>query len=205
MRDYTAAELGVRHGFISALIITAQCGYGADVDPFVGLCRETWGEEALLDALKDLPHGAGRRTRLMCAAGRGDVARMQWLLKRGARVGCRDMRGRRALHFAGRSGSMEGVGLLLAAGAELDCRAAYNDSPLSEAAGEGHLGVVLMLLARGADAGVGAGPLYGPLHAACTGGHLAVSRALIACGADIDREVGGSPCGDYIGLHGTRP
>jgi hypothetical protein len=44
-------------GFISALIITAQNGYAREVDPFVGLCRETWGEEALFDALKDLPHG----------------------------------------------------------------------------------------------------------------------------------------------------
>ena len=46
-----------RFNFISCLILTAQNGFGRDVDPFVALCRETWGEEILFDALKDLPHG----------------------------------------------------------------------------------------------------------------------------------------------------
>ena len=47
-----------RHNFISALICTAENGYGRDVEPFLALCRETWGEERLWDAVKDLPHGA---------------------------------------------------------------------------------------------------------------------------------------------------
>ncbi len=44
--------------FVSALILTAQNGFGRDVEPFLALSRETWGEEILFDAVKDLPHGA---------------------------------------------------------------------------------------------------------------------------------------------------
>jgi hypothetical protein len=36
----------------------AQNGFGRDVEPFLALSRETWGEEILFDAVKDLPHGA---------------------------------------------------------------------------------------------------------------------------------------------------
>ncbi len=44
--------------FITALILTAQNGFGRDVEPFLSLSREAWGEEILFDAIKDLPHGA---------------------------------------------------------------------------------------------------------------------------------------------------
>ena len=97
-----------RTGFISALIVTAQHGFARDVDPFLALCKETWGEEVLWDAVKDLPHGRVRqegpsvrdatepfgfdrgpfsagRTRLMYAAMCGDEERVRWLLARGAR------------------------------------------------------------------------------------------------------------------------
>ena len=46
------------HNFVSCLILTAQNGFGRDVEPFLALSRETWGEEQLWAAIKDLPHGA---------------------------------------------------------------------------------------------------------------------------------------------------
>jgi hypothetical protein len=49
-----AAE-ALRYNFISCLILTAQNGFGQDVEPFLALSRETWGEEILFDAVKDLP------------------------------------------------------------------------------------------------------------------------------------------------------
>ena len=105
----TAAAVAHRDLFISALIITAQNGFGYDVDPYLALCRETWAEEVLWDAVKDLPHGRARqegpsvqgatepfgfdlgprsakRTRVMFAAQKGDVQRLQWLIARGARL-----------------------------------------------------------------------------------------------------------------------
>jgi hypothetical protein len=119
------------------------------VDPFVALCRETWGEEILFDALKDLPHGplplvdddggpvherdndgdtvygddgepvqavdpfGKKRTRLMYAAQAGDVARLRWLIARGARLGLQDAEGRTAFSWACESGRVEAVRELL--------------------------------------------------------------------------------------------
>ena len=51
----------LRYNFLSCLILTAQDGLGQDVEPFLALSRETWGEEQLWDAVKDLPHGRARR------------------------------------------------------------------------------------------------------------------------------------------------
>ena len=96
-RAHLVALFNRRYNFISALICAAQNGYAREVDPFVGLCRETWGEEVLWDALKDLPHGKQRRTRLMHAAQKGDAARVKWLLKRGARPNLMDSHGQTAL------------------------------------------------------------------------------------------------------------
>jgi hypothetical protein len=55
-----AADI-TRDLFITAFIVTAQNGFGHDVDPFLALCHETWDEEVLWDAVKDLPHGCVRR------------------------------------------------------------------------------------------------------------------------------------------------
>jgi hypothetical protein len=161
-----------RFNFISCLILTAQNGFGRDVDPFV-LCRETWGEEILFDALKDLPHGrarqegpavqgatesfgfdhgpfSARRTRVMHAAQAGNVARLRWLLARGARLELQDWSGRTALMWASWMGRLGAVRELLTWGAAVD--AAENDgaTPLFAASQNNHLKVVRKLLARGA-------------------------------------------------------
>ena len=162
--------------FISALICTAQNGYAREVDPFVGLCRETWGEEALFDALKDLPHGKVRLrsaeeavaaglpefdpygkglTRLMYAAQKGDEARVEWLLKRGAQLELADSGGSTALLKA------------------TNCN---------------HVGVVRLLLSKGASTEVSEVEkgFMSPLHAACHYGYAEVVRALLENGASID-------------------
>jgi hypothetical protein len=174
-----------RHNFISALICTAENGYGRDVEPFLALCRETWGEERLWDAVKDLPHGpvklkkpdgtplweldekgvkvrkdgkrmqaidpyGQKRTRLMYAAQAGDVARLRWLIARGARLELKDWKGRTALYWASRAGRVEVVRELLARGAAVDAANNKGATPLFIASEKGHLKVVLELLARGA-------------------------------------------------------
>ena len=159
-----AARQKQRQGFISALIIAAQNGYAREVDPFVGLCRETWGEEALFDALKDLPHGKLRlrsaeeavaaglpefdpygmgRTRLMCAAQAGNKARVEWLLKRGARLELADSDGFTALTWVSACGYTDVVELLVGKGALVS--GAVNP-PLFIASGYGYLDIVRVLL-----------------------------------------------------------
>jgi hypothetical protein len=127
-----AAAALTRDFFITALIFTGQNGFGQDVDPFLALCKETWAEEVLWDAVKDLPHGRARqegpsmqgatkpfgfdlgpcsakRTRLMFAAQKGDVARLRWLSARGVRLELKDWKGRTALYWASKVGRVETV------------------------------------------------------------------------------------------------
>jgi hypothetical protein len=172
-----------RYNFISAMIMAAQNGFGEDVEHLLALSRETWGEEILWDAIKDLPHGpqhkrgadgkrmykmsegangrrlavmdprGARRTRLMYAAQANDVPRLKWLLARGAKLELEDSAGWTALHWA---------------------------------AQEGRVGTVRELLARGArvDTATNEGDMT-PLHVASEFGHLGVVRELLARGAAI--------------------
>ena len=191
-------------GFISALIITAQNGYAREVDPFVGLCRETWGEEALFDALKDLPHGKKRlrsaeeaaaqglpefdpygmgRTRLMFAAQTGNKARVEWLLKRGARLELADSEGCTALTWACARGFTDVVELLLDKGA---LASGASHPPLYDASVHGLLDIVRVLLEHGADPNGPSTEGDTPLSAAALHGRVEVARLLLQKGAIVD-------------------
>ena len=99
----------LRYNFLSCLFLAAQNGFGQDVEPFLALSRETWGEEQLWAAVKDQPHGcvrlegpapryattpfafdlgpfSARRTHVMSAAQAGNAARLRWLIARGAKL-----------------------------------------------------------------------------------------------------------------------
>ena len=86
-----------------------------DVAPFLALSRETWGEEILWDAAKDVRYGD--ETRLMYSAKIGDLARVRWLLKRGAKVNLADESQMTAVYFACTNGYFDVVRELLKAGA----------------------------------------------------------------------------------------
>ena len=196
----------LRYNFISCLILAAQNGFGQDVDHLAALCRETWGEEQWWDAVKDLPHGrvvregpaaqgatepvgyergpfSAGRTHVMYAAQAGDVARLKWLLARGARLELEDWEGRSALFWAAREGRMGAVRELLARGAAVD--AARNDgyTPLIIASALGHLEVVRQLLARGAQPGFAANSGATALSRAAANGHTTIAQLLRAAGA----------------------
>ncbi len=171
------------HSFISALIVTAQNGFGRDVAPFLALCRETWGEEVLWDAVKDIPSPTFKRTRLMFAAQKGDVERLRWLLARGAQLELKDSAGCTALFWASMSGRTEVVRELVARGAAVDKATNDGASPLHIASFYGHLEVVRELLARGAAVDATFADGYTLLFIASTRGHLEVARELLARGA----------------------
>ena len=75
--------------FLDALFIAFQsekgrAGFAEDLRWCAGLCRATWGEEALWNGMVHVRRGWHYRTHLMYAAERGDVERVRWLLARGA-------------------------------------------------------------------------------------------------------------------------
>jgi hypothetical protein len=176
------------HNFISALIVTAQNGFGRDVAPFLALCRETRGEEVLWDAVKDIPSPEKKRTRLMYAAKVGDVGRLRWLLARGAQIGLQDVYGSTALYIASRLGHLEVVRELLARGAAVNTANSDGITPLYAASFQGHLEVVRELLTRGAAVNAATKISTTPLMSASFMGRLEVVRELLACGADPTLE-----------------
>ena len=179
------------------------------MEPFLALCRETWGEERLWDAVKDLPHGAvklkkpdgtplwelnekgvevrkdgkrvraidpygKKRTRLMYAAQAGNVARLRWLIARGARLELKDWEGRTALFWASWEGRVEVVRELLARGAVVNAAKNNGATPLYIASEKGHVECVRALLGDGA----------------------AINQARVSCASSMARHCGGYSRGD---------
>jgi hypothetical protein len=161
--DAAARADALRYNFLSCLFLTAQNGFGQDVEPFLALSRETWGEEQLWAAVKDLPHGRARqegpaprhaaepfgfergpfsagRTHVMYAAQAGLTARLVWLIARGARLELKDWKGRTALFWASQKGRVEAVRELLARGAVVGTADNDGFTPLHIAIQRGHLG-----------------------------------------------------------------
>lgn len=181
--------------FISCLIMAAQNGFGLDVDPFLALSHETWDEEILFDAVKDLPHGRSRRTRLMFAAATGNVPRLRWLFARGANLELRDRSGQTALFFAAWKGHAGAAAALLQRGAAVDAKNVNGGTPLWVASEGGFTGVVQALLSRGAAVDAANAKRATPLFIASEKGRLEVVRALLAGGASLEarNEAGSTP------------
>ena len=109
------------------------------------------------------------------------VARLRWLLARGARLELKDWTGRTALHWASQEGRAETARELLLQGSALEAATfaavAGRQSPLLIASREGHLEIVRELRSRRGST---------PLFAAIKQGHLEVVRELLTRGAAVD-------------------
>jgi len=111
-RDHYWLNEGGR--FLWVIVRLAQNGYGRDVMALATtLCREAWEEHQTWAAIKDLPLGRRRRTRLMHAARVGNLARIAWLRARHADVRCADEDGCTALIHAAAAGQTAAVRALL--------------------------------------------------------------------------------------------
>ena len=182
----------LRENFISSLVACAQNGYAREANPFVGLCREVWGDEQLFDALKDLPHGPLLRTRLMYAAKQNDDARVQWLLTRGARANLGDKAGWTAMHYACHHGAVQSILALLrprctlAKVADVNARTLIGETALHFASANNFSHIVRLLLEAGADVNAQSSNGQTPLHFAASAGATASMRTLLDMGASID-------------------
>jgi uncharacterized protein len=90
-------------------------------------------------------------TDLHKAAGANDSARIETLLKSGARVDARDSSERTALLVATQANAVDAARALIAAGADVNAKDNIQDSPYLYAAAEGRLEILRLTLKAGAD------------------------------------------------------
>lgn len=123
---------------------------------------------------------------LVEAAECGNMHTVERLLRDGADISYRDLRGRTALLAATHANRIESARLLVAAGADANAKDLIDDSPYLYAGACGHLKILEMLLPHGAD--LRSTNRYGgtALIPAAERGHVETVRRLIEAGVDVD-------------------
>jgi ankyrin repeat protein len=126
------------------------------------------------------------------AAGAGDMARLQLLLKADPQLAnLKSQRNWTPLGTAATSGRLEAVKLLLETGAEVNAADNYGNTALSAAAFHGQTEIVRLLLAKGANPKAARQDGQTPLHSA----NRASTELLVAAGAEVNART----------LQGTTP
>jgi len=161
--------------------------------------EDRWGGTPLSDAIKnnhtelaDYLRGRGANMREksaateMCDAGfRGDVNKVQTLLRNGAEVNVSDYDGRTALHLAASEGKLKMVQFLIEQGADPNLQDRWGGTPLKEAESNRHSDVVDILVNAGAV-------VAEKLCRAATQGDMKTLKKLVEAKCDIN-------LGDYDG------
>ena len=120
----------------------------------------TWQQGAMLQILAAVlvailmtapAHAQNRDQVLISAAGKGDLANVERLIREGASVAARDGRGRTALLLATHGNHVGVARALIAAGADVNAKDDIQDSPYLYAGAEGRTEILKMTLAAGAD------------------------------------------------------
>jgi ankyrin repeat protein len=121
----------------------AQNGYHKEVGVMTKLNKAFWTDEQIWDAYKDVPGRQGD-TRLMFASARGKLARVKWLLARGAMPGNTRYDGGCALVAACLGGHLRVVLELCERGANVNASSPINGhTALMTASKVGHLEIFL--------------------------------------------------------------
>jgi hypothetical protein len=120
----------------------------------VHMAVETGSLKLLPSLMKQNPgllksRDALKRTPLLIAAAKGDLAAYDILVKAGANIRDRDMASRSVLNHACASGSFKIVQKLLKGGADINDDIFGVSSPLFEAASRGHYEICLLLVEKG--------------------------------------------------------
>lgn len=200
---------------------TGRKGWAHDFRWAAGLCTATWREEALWNGLSLLARGTHGRTHLMYAAYAGDVARIHWLLKRGAALRLTELPdtsgsydyssdggGRAAIHWAAAGGHVPAIEALLNAGAEVDMmtsgrqhpwRRDVKFTPLMYACEALHVDAVRFLLLAGANPR-GTYAHSTPLEHAIRAGDIELTRFLLAAMPDMPDPLQAVVASDSVAL-----
>jgi len=99
----------------------AESGYRKEAMEMAKTCKAMWTYKPLWGIIKDV-RGPSGRTRLMYCAEKGDVGRMEWLIRHGANADIQDYAGYTALHLAISNWQMEAAFALIVAGANLNLK-----------------------------------------------------------------------------------
>jgi ankyrin repeat protein len=112
------------------------------------------------------------------AASRGDLTKMEELVRKGIDVNLADAQGRTALHYAAQGGHKDVVELLFAENASVDAKDKDGKTPLELAASQRHSEVVKLLIERGAD--------IPTMHLAASFGRVDKLQSFLKTGMDVD-------------------
>ena len=128
------------------------------------------------------------------AAKRGDLPKIEALLRSGTNVDTADKKGRTALIDAAAKGQTEAVKLLLQHGAKPNTQDKEGFTSLRAASVEGHLEIIRALLDAGADVNFRHKEALTALMVAATKGHTDAVRLLVSRGADLKAK------SDFLGF-----
>jgi ankyrin repeat protein len=136
-------------------------------------------------AMCSTAHAQNRDQALIEAAGRGDPAAVERLIREGARVAARDNRGRTALLVATHGNHVAVARALIAAGADVNAKDDMQDSAFLYAGAEGRIEILKMTLPT---ADIKSTNRYGgtALIPAAHHGHTEAVRILLATAIDKD-------------------
>ncbi len=165
--------------------------------------KSRYGETALGRAARQYYHSAAQllldakadcnvandegATPLSSAAGKGNEAGMELLLKRpGIELNTASQKGETALHRAAEAGHTKCVKLLLEKGAKVEISDKHGKTALSVAAAKGHKVIAKVLLKHGANINKQDSKGNTPLALAAENNHDAVVRFLLESGADAE-------------------
>ncbi|MFA5950898.1 MAG: quinoprotein dehydrogenase-associated putative ABC transporter substrate-binding protein [Hyphomicrobium sp.] len=137
-----------------------------------------------------LKEGSDLNQELANAVLAGDVARMTWLIEKGADVNKRDGQGYTALQSAARNRRAELISVLLAYRAEIDLTDSDGYTALHHAVLRNHPQTIAALAKRGASLDARTPTGYTPLALAIIEDQYKAAMALIEAGAPVETAVG---------------
>lgn len=137
-----------------------------------------------------LAQGADLTQELSNAVLAADIARIKFLVGKGADINARDAQGYAPIHTAARNRHPDLIAALADLGADVNAPDGDGMTPLIHAAMRNHVPTLKMLLAHGADIERTNAQAYPPLALAIAENKFEVAKALMEAGAAIDKRAG---------------
>lgn len=185
--DTRSARWTTRFGWgaLCAVALVAHVGVTVAATPRLGKTIIVAENETATTSRTVSPHAE----QLLSAASKGDISRVQQLVKRGVAVDTQVSGDGTALIIAAKQGELAMVDALLVLGAQPDLASRGDGNPLIAAARRGHLPVVERLVGAGADVNRIVALDETPLINAARSGDVETVAYLVEHGADVNLGV----------------